>query len=162
MIHSKRLNIDIPVQVEKKLYSFADTGSFIRYQVKDNKIPVGYVDLKDTKQGCNVMFIRNQNPDLYSGFGKLADRIEVEHCLNNKKEHPYIYSEAMIGTLIKHYKRGKRFINESVNMYLGCVLQNLKKGEYIRTGFLGTQEMFMPDELVQHYTKIIKKAPLLK
>ena len=162
MIHSVRLNTEIPVQVTSKTYFLNEFGTFTRYTVKDNHIPVGYVDLQDTEHGCHVMYIKNQNPDLYKGFGKVADQIEVEHCLKRDIEKPIIKSEAKFNTHIMHFKRGKRFINEGINTFLQDLVENLSKGERCLTNFLGKQEMFMPQNLVNMYMEIIKKAPLLR
>ena len=162
MIHSIKQNIDIPVQVTSKSEVIAGMGNFIRYQVKDNRIPVGYVDLHDTLNGCYVLYIKNQNPALYKGFGKIADQIEVEHCLNRGIKNPVIKSEAKFNTHIMHFKRGKKFVDKRVNIFLQELLNNLQKGEKVFTNFLGKKEMFMPQELVKKYIEIIKRSPLLK
>ena len=162
MIYSKLLQTNIAVQIESKRFTPKDYGMFTRYQVKDNKIPVGYVDLQDTKDGCYVMYIKNQNPELYSGFGHIADQIEVEHCLKRQILHPHIESEAAMGTLIQHYKRGKRYIDETINKYLEGIVKHLQKGEQIYTGQFGAQKMFMPQDMVQRIIENIKKHPLLK
>ena len=57
---------------------------------------------------------------------------------------PYIHSVAAINTHIIHYKRGKRFINEGLNIYLDNLMKNLQKGERVMTEFLGYQKMYMP------------------
>lgn len=162
MIHSLKLNADIPVQVTSKNVMLPGLGNFTHYEVKDNRIPVGYVDLNDTPRGCYVLYIKNMNPDLYKGFGKIADQIEVEHCLKRNIEYPLITSVAKFNTHISHFKRGKRFIDEGVNVFLQTVVENLKKGEKVITSYLGCQAMYMPQDLVNKYMKIIKKAPLLK
>ena len=162
MVYSVKLNTEIPVQVTSKSYYLKGLGNFTRYTVKDNRIPVGYVDLQDTKHGCYVMYIKNQNPKLYKGFGKTADQIEVEHCLKRYIDKPVITSEAKFNTHITHFKRGKRFIDEGINIFLKDLIENLSKGEQYLTGFLGAQKMFMPQNLVKKYMEIIKKAPLLK
>lgn len=162
MVHSIKLNAEIPVQVSSKTHFLNEFGNFTRYTVKDNRIPVGYVDLQDTQRGCYVMYIKNQNPDLYKGFGKVADQIEVEHCLKRYIEKPIIKSEAKFNTHIMHFKRGKRFINEGINIFLQDLVENLSKGERCLINFLGKQEMFMPQNLVNKYMEIIKKAPLLR
>ena len=161
MIHLRKQNIDVPVQIETYRQSIKDWGTFTKYRVKNGKIPVGYVDLQDTERGCRVMYIKNQLPELYSGFGKLADQIEVEHCLNRGIKNPYIESVGAIGTLFQHFKRGKRFINEALNVYFQYVSENLKKGEKVSTECFGDQQMFMPQNLVQECIERIKRNPLL-
>ena len=162
MVHSIKLNTEIPVQVTSKSYFLGEFGNFTRYTVKDNRIPVGYVDVQDTPHGCYVLYIKNQNPTLYKGFGKVADQIEVEHCLKRNIETPLITSEAKFNTHIAHFKRGKRYINEGINVFLRDLIEKLSKGENYLTDFLGIQKMFMPQNLINKYMKIIKKAPLLK
>ena len=162
MVYSIKLNTEIPVQVTSKNYFLNEFGNFTRYTVKDNRIPVGYVDVQDTPHGCYVMYIKNQNPKLYKGFGKTADQIEVEHCLKRNIETPLITSEAKFNTHITHFKRGKRFINEGINVFLQNIIDNLCKGEEYLTNFLGMQKMFMPQNLVNKYMEIIKKSPLLR
>jgi hypothetical protein len=61
-----------------------------------------------------------------------------------------------------HFKRGKKFVDERVNIFLQEILNNLQKGEKVLTNFLGKKEMFMPQELVKKYIEIIKRSPLLK
>ena len=162
MIYSRKIGQHIPVNVTSENHRIKGYGSFIRYTIKDNRIPVGYVDLQDTKNGVYVCYIKNLNPDLYSGVGKLADQIEVEHCLKNNKKNPYIESTAQVGTLLQHFKRGKRFIDEGVNVFLNEVLKNLQKGERVYVGFLGNAKMFMPQNLIQKCMEQIEKHPLLK
>ena len=161
MIYKKQLHTFIPVQVEVQRHQIEHWGELVRYKDKDNKIPVGYVDLKDTPNGCEVLYIKNLNPDIYSGFGRIADQLEVEHCLQRGIKKPDIISEAVIGTLMQHFKRGKRFIDESINIYLKSVLDSLQKGEFFSTNALGKQPMYMPQSLIEEYIEKIKKNPLL-
>ena len=162
MIHSIKQNIDIPVQVTSKSQSICGLGTFTRYEVKDNKIPVGYVDLQDTPRGCHVMYIKNQNPKLYKGFGNVADQIEVEHCMKRYIESPIITSEAKFNTHILHYKRGKKFVNEGVNVLIQDIIEHLKKGEQVMTNYLGASKMYMPKNMINEIREKIKIAPLLK
>jgi len=158
MIYSKRLNTNIPIQVYANTQYIQGFGKFIHYQVKDKCIPVGYVDLKDTPKGAYVLFIKNQNPDLYSGFGLIADQIEVEHCLNKGIRQPEIMSEAALSSHIQHYKRGKRFVDKWVNKLVKVLV---RQNEIIDTSFIGAVKMFMPKSMVKKYIGIIKKDPLL-
>ena len=160
MIHVRRENINVPVQIEKYQQNIEGWGTFTRYRVKNGRMPVGYVDLQDTERGCHVMYIENQYPNIYSGFGNLADQIEVKHCLDRGIKSPYIESEALVGTLFQHFKRGKRFLNEEINAHLQKILKNLKKGERISTEHFGKQAMFMPQKMVQECIEKMKKNPL--
>ena len=162
MIHSIKQNTDIPVQITSKSQFILGLGNFTRYEVKDNRIPVGYVDVQDTPRGCHVLYIKNQNPNLYKGFGKIADQIEVEHCMNRYIESPMVTSEAKFNTHILHYKRGKRFVNEAINVFIQDIADHLKKGEQAMTNYLGVQKMYMPINLLNEIKERIKIAPLLK
>ena len=82
---------------------------FTKYGVYCGISPVGYVSLVDNDKGVWVEYIKNYSPDRYSGFGKIADQIEVEHCLNRGLKKFDILSESTPSTLVYHYKRGKRF-----------------------------------------------------
>lgn len=161
MIYSKRLQSYIPVQVESKSYSLGQFGTFTKYIVKDNNIPVGYVDVKDTFNGINVEFIMNQNPELYSGFGKIADQIEVEHCLKRGLRNFSIVSEAALNSHALHYLRGKRFYSQKAEAEVKRVIAETPKGQMFNTKFLGKIGMYMPQELIKKYIEIIKKTPLL-
>ena len=165
MIYSIRQHKEVPVTITKKVqYIDEQFGDLTRYSVYDDsmRIFVGYVDLQDTKNGVNVTYIKNQQPNLYKRFGHLADQIEVEHCLKRGIEKPDISSVAALGTHVMHYLRGKRFINEKVNAYIASLTKNLQKGERVTTGFLGYQKMYMPINMINEIKEKIKICPLLK
>ena len=166
MIYSVAQHKEVPITITKD-YCFYDDGSkeSIRYDVYagTNKIEyVGYLKLEDIKNGVKVSYIENQNPNKFRHFGQVADQIEVEHCLKRGIENPYICSVAAINTHIKHFKRGKRFVNEGINVYLNSLLKILKKGEHIKTGYLGENKMYMPVNLVNEIKNKIKINSLLK
>lgn len=163
MIYSKRLQSYIPVTVQKVSQSVLPYfGTFTKYMVKDGKIPVGKVDLRDTMSGVYVEYIENMNPQLYSGFGTIADQIEVEHCLNRGMSYFAIRSEAGLNSHALHYLRGKRFEIDSVNEEVKRIIDSTPPGQKFDTRRLGQQPMFMPLELIDKYLEIIKKCPLLK
>lgn len=161
MIYSKVLQNYIPVNITTKQYNINQYGTFTRYLVKDKKIPVGYIDLKDTANGVYVEFIQNQNPELYSGFGKLADQLEVEHCLKRGLTEFNIESEAALNSHALHYLRGKRFYSQTAEKEVKRVIAETPKGQIFNTKFLGKIRMYMPKELIKKYMEIIKNAPLL-
>lgn len=163
MIYSKKLQTYIPVTVER----IAQTpiqyfGLFTQYIVKDGKIPVGKVNLKDTFFGVHVEYIENMNPQLYSGFGKVADQIEVEHCLNRGLDYFEVVSEAGLNSHALHYLRGKRFNLEQNNETVRKIIESTPPGQKFDTQKLGNIKMYMPWELIEKYIEIIKKCPLLK
>ncbi len=161
MIYSKKLQTFIPVNIEKKVHNLQDFGNFTIYTVKDNKIPVGKVHLTDNQQGVKVEYIENMNPQLYSGFGKLADQLEVEHCIQRGLTNFQITSEAALNSHALHYLRGKRFYSEYAEQEVLRVIKETPKGEQFYTKFLGKVRMFMPQELIEKYLTIIKKNPLI-
>lgn len=166
MIYSVLQHKEVPVTVSKKVMFVDDEfGYMTRYNVDDasgRKINIGYVDLKDTKEGVKVLYIKSHYPNLYKHFGQVADQIELEHCLDRGIDNPYIYSVAALGTHVLHFLRGKRFINEEINIYLNQLTENLQKGEKIITGFLGYQKMYMPIKMINEIKEKIKINPLLK
>lgn len=162
MIYSVKLQKEVPVSVESSFYDLRDFGKYTRYVVKDKKIPIGYIDLQDIENGVNVLYIKNNYPDLYKRFGYVADQIEVEHCAKRGLTSPYIKSVAAVGTLMQHFKRGKRFIDESINVFLEHILPKIKSGESANIGELGMQPMYMPYSLIQKYKNIMKRTPLIK
>ena len=165
MIYSILKQQEIPVFIQKQIET-ADNGidEITRYDVYDNTdgTHIGYVNLEDTKNGVKVRFIRNQRQDLYKRFGHLADQIEVEHCLKRGIEKPYIQSVPSQNAYIQHFLRGKRFVNEGINIYLDNLTKNLLKGEKIITGFLGYKKMYMPVNMLNKIKDNIKLNPLLK
>jgi len=165
MIYSLLQKKEVPVSIVKQTQFINDEiCDMTRYSVYDDaqKKFVGYLDLKDTKNGAKVLYIKNEEPKLYKQFGQLADQIEVEHCLKRGIDKPYIHSVAARDTYIKHFLRGKRFINEGINIYLDYLTKNLVKGEKIMTDFLGCQKMYMPINMINKIKDKIKRNPLLK
>ena len=165
MIYSISQHKEIPVTIAKQMIPINDGFPDItRYNVFDDtqKMFVGYVDLIDTKNGAKVHYIKNEEPKLYKHFGYLADQIEVEHCLKRGIDKPYIHSVAARDTYIQHFLRGKRFINEGINIYLEYLTKNLVKGEKVMADFFGWQRMYMPINMINSIKENIKKNPLLK
>lgn len=163
MIYSKKLQSYIPVTVQQvSKTTIPYFGNFTKYMVKDGKIPVGEVKLVDTLCGVKVDFIQNMNPQLYSGFGTIADQIEVEHCLNRGLSCFEIKSEAGLNSRALHYLRGKRFEDEEVNEEVKKIIESTPAGQKFDTAKLGPQRMFMPWDMIEKYLEIIRKCPLLK
>lgn len=168
----------IPVTISKQEYQTRDLQKFTHYIVKNGTIPIGHVNLSDTPNGVLVSFIRNYSPEKYSGFGTIADQIEVEHCLKRGLKNFKITSEASLGSHIHHYKRGKRFStitdkkqsaklldmfkSTDVNKIINYIIKFSPEGKEINTSFLGSVPMYMPQKLIKKYIDIIKKHPLIK
>lgn len=161
MIYSKRLQRYVPVSIQSSSQFIRGFGNFTKYLVKDGKITVGKVDVTDTMDGIKVDYIENMQPQLYSGFGKLADQLEVEHCMKRGLGYFNINSEAALNSHALHYLRGKRFYSEEAEEEVKRVIAETPKGERYNTRFLGKIRMFMPQELIDKYIEIIKKNPLI-
>ena len=165
MIYSISQHKEVPVLIDRKnIFIDEEFGEIVRYNVYDDacKTYIGYVDLKDTANGAKVLYIKNDEPKLYKHFGQLADQIEVEHCLKRGIDKPYIHSVPARETYVKHFLRGKRFINEGVNVYLDYLTKNLIKGEKVMADFLGRQKIYMPINMINNIKEKIIKNPLLK
>lgn len=163
MIYSKRLQTYVPVTVQQVgRTNIPYFGVFTKYMVKDGHIPVGKIDLRDTIGGVHVEYIENMNPQLYSGFGKIADQVEVEHCLKRGLSFFDILSEAGLNSHALHYLRGKRFESDEINEKVKKIIDSTPAGQKFDTAFLGKVRMFMPYDLIEKYLDIIKKNPLLK
>ena len=162
MIYSKRLNDYIPVKIETQTHKFGNNETFTRYLVKDNRITIGRVDLIDTANGVEVQYIENYHNQLYSNFGKIADQLEVEHCLKRGLDKFEINSYGSLNSHALHYIRGKRFFADEVNNKLAKIIANTPKGEKFDTKFLGKQKMYMPLDVIKKHLSNIVKNPLLK
>lgn len=138
---------------------------------------VGSVSVIDKKNGIWVDYIRNFKPRQYSGFGAVADQIEVEHCLNRGLDNFKILSEATPFSLPYHYNRGKRFGiiedifdkafllekygTQNINNIMENLLKKFKVNEIHEEMALVNIPMYMPKELIDKYLLIIQKYPLL-
>jgi len=178
MIYSKLSQTFKPVSVHKKTYAISDFGTFTKYTVHDGRIMIGYVDLKDTEKGVVVEMIHNNHPELYSGLGKIADQIEVEHCLDRGLNIFTVESEAALNSHAVHYLRGKRFSEitdlkkksqlierfgtANANKIVENIIKTTKKGKEFVTTFFGRIPMYMPKDMIQVILENIKKNPLLK
>ena len=148
--------------------------TFTKYGVYCGRTPVGYVSLTDKENGVWVDYIRNYAPERYCGFGKIADQIEVEHCLNRGLKNFEILSESTPASLAFHYKRGKRFdyiddawekifLKQKYGTFnVNVIIERmLKQNPFPNTSDIGKVPMYMPQDLIKKYIDIIKKYPLL-
>ena len=162
MIYSKVLKTNVPVKILKESKLVGDYGTITKYVIKDNKIPVGYVNIHYIPDGIEVMFLKNMYPNLYSGVGKIADQIEVEHCLNRGLKNFKIISSANFNSHALHFLRGKRFVSEAVNENVKSIIEKTPKGCAYDTTSIGRVAMYMPLELINKYVQKIKTSPILK
>ena len=162
MIYSKKLSQYIPVKILKgKSCNIPQWGVFTQYMVKDGSIPVGKINILDVKNGIKVDYIENMNPQLYSKFGQLADLVEVNHCIERGLVDFEITSNAGLNSHALHYLRGKRFKSADVENKIKKVIETTPEGEKYNTKFLGEVAMYMPKELINKYTEMLKKKPLI-
>jgi len=161
MIYSKKLQTFVPITVESNSFYIPGHGNVTKYVVKDGKIPVGHINLRDIPEGVFVSFIQNQYPELYSKFGQIADQIEVEHCLKRGLNNFEIRSEAALNSHALHYLRGKRFDDKKAEEKIREIIANTPKGTLYNTKSLGSIAMYMPKNLINKYVEAIKKNPLI-
>ena len=168
----KRIEAKPNVEVLEKDAS----SSYTKYGVYCGGNPVGCVSVIDKDYGVWVDYIKNYYPKKYNGFGKIADQIEVEHCLNRGMDKFEILSDAIPTSLAYHYKRGKRFYyieDASVKTNLrkkygtfnvNVILERLlKKCQHPNIGEIECcVPMFMPKDLIKKYIDVIKRYPLLR
>ena len=118
-----------------------------------------------------VDYLQNNNENLYSGIGKLADQIAVEYCLKRGIK-PNIISAAEPNSLAAHYKRGKRFLpfDKECTYYERYkdidpneLIKNLlKETKKIDTSDLHGFYTYMPKDLIKYYLLQIIQNPILK
>lgn len=170
----------VPVWVETSPPKFFNGRTMTEYCIKHEHFTAGYVHLIDIPKGVFVSFIENYMPERFCGFGKIADQIEVEHCLNRGLDRFEIVSDAALNSHAYHYTRGKRFGSAKergksfqnmllarfqttdLNKIVERIIRETPKGETFSTSFLGSIPMFMPQKLIKKYLEIIKRYPLLK
>lgn len=123
--------------------------------------------------------LQNNNELKYAGIGKAADQVAIEYCLKEGLT-PNIVSLADTGSLIAHYKRGRRFFkikkNDIFSDYEGIMskygtndpnkiietlLADQPKGSWIDCTDLYQLYMYMPQEIIQKYLNKIKEHPIL-
>ena len=161
MIYSKKLQSYIPVQINISKENISGYGQITKYTIRDKAIAIGMVNLKDTITGVKVDFIENLYPQLYSGIGKIADQLEVEHCLKRNLSSFDIISYAALNSHALHYLRGKRFFSKEAEQKIQDIINSTPKGQQFDTRKLGIQKMYMPESLIQKYIEICKKNPLI-
>ena len=184
-IFSKITGTYVPVRIEKRIYGTDDIcPQLFEYNVYDKRKQVGFVRLHDTAEGCYVQFIKNERPKEYGDFGYLADKLEVQHCLNRGLERFEITSYADFNSHGMHYKRGKRFIgvaNEKqvkrfkelfndvngideksfgINEMVKYIVNHTPKGKSFNTWFLDQVSMYMPKNLIKKYIKELRANPI--
>lgn len=129
---------------------------FTKYTVKDNGgMPIGEVRLYDIPEGVWVDMIVNNRQSDFKGFGKLADIIEVQHCLNRGMNKFEILSTGNSNQVL-HYLRGKRFYNEEYNRMVEEIIKNTPKGQPYPT--LKPENMYMPQNVINNYISLLSNA----
>lgn len=120
-----------------------------------------------------VDYLENHNDSRYSGIGKLADKMTVKHCLDNKIK-PVVISIADWDSHVAHYKRGKRFLplvpdtraykffmdkygSADVNEILKKLVEKSElTGETVDISGWHPIPMYLPQALAQKYEKELK------
>jgi len=171
-------------------------GSVCSYYLFDKKakIELGYITIREERGNfadsalskdypeygiigarINIDFVENVYPDEYSGVGEVADQIALEHCI--KENMPLqIVSTAEKGSVIAHYKRGRKFFpvegrdalrfivefgtNDPNKIIEERIKQNPDNKNIYCDDILGTY-MYMPKEVVAKYLERIKENTIL-
>lgn len=139
-----------------------------------------YPELGIVGDRITIDYLQNNNDKIYSGIGKVADQIAIEYCLKEGLT-PNIISLADTGSLIAHYKRGRRYFKIEKNSPLTNYETFIKKygtdapnevikkrlkesqkyGRPVNCNDLAELYMYMPQEIIQKYLQIIKENPIL-
>lgn len=163
-----------------------DNAEMVTYNFWDGDKPIGFVQLEEhfhKKNGTScrpgillkdypkfgiegdrviVHMLQNFDEKTYSGIGKLADKVAIQHCLLHGIE-PNVVSEAAYQSHLAHFLRGKRFLpyrGEDFNKTFEQIAKTRVKGTHIDTSEYGTLLTYMPREMVQRLKAEVKNAPL--
>lgn len=128
------------------------------------------------------MSIRNNKQNEYGKFALLADKLEVQYCLDKNMSDFEIRSYADLNSHALHYLRGKRFEGEATpqqiqrfremfkwakiksfdyNTVVKYIIDHTPKGERFNTMFLKEIPMYMPQNLIQKYIRELLQNPLI-
>lgn len=183
IIFSKVKNEYIPITIKKKSFRLGGVISpYCEYYLYDKRKMVGVVQLLDKDYGCNVQYVENCKPKEYKHVGYLADKLEVQHCLERGLDIFEIRSQAANNSHALHYLRGKRFegiatpeqicnlkkIFGTVNLksfkydnVVKYIIDHTPEGLLYYTKFLEQIPMYMPQCLIQKYVRELTKHPLI-
>ena len=183
LICSKISGEYVPVSIKSRCIPASTYyPKFVEYNIYDRRKRVGCIRLSDTDYGCYVMSIRNNNTKEYGKFALLADKLEVQYCLDKEMPDFEIRSYAAENSHALHYLRGKRFEGEATpqqikrfremfkwariksfdyNTIVKYIIDHTPKGERFNTMFLKEIPMYMPKELIQKYVAELLKNPLI-
>lgn len=187
IILSKITGEYIPVKIKSRTNDAMQLWSKIwpketEYEIYDGRINIGHVYIADTNYGCYVQRIENKKPYEYGRFGYLADKTEVQYCLEKGMDTFEIRSQGALNSHALHYLRGKQFEGIATtdqirtfqymfpwakldsfdyNTIVKFIIDNTPKGEKFNTEFLGQIPMFMPQKVIQKYIKELIKNPII-
>lgn len=143
----------------------------------DTMLTQNYPELGIVGDRISIDYLQNNNNIIFSGIGKVADQIAIEYCLKEGIT-PNIVSMADIGSLISHYKRGRRFfkLEENTPRYRYFIreygtndpnkiieerLAKTPPGSWAECEDLKELYMYMPQDIIQKYLQRIKEHPIL-
>lgn len=173
----------IPVKIKSRTLDASTIyPKEIEYDVFEGRNHIGFVYLRDEPNGCYVQRIKNLKPEEFGKFGILADKLEVQYCMDKGLKDFQITSFAAENSHAVHYLRGKRFqgfANKqqidrfkelfkdadiksfNFNAMVKYIIDHTPKGERFNTKFLTAIPMYMPKELIQKYVQQLLKNPLI-
>ncbi len=160
-----------------KLLKENDKNEFLRLKFYDRFLLKNHEKQGITGDRIKILYLQNSDDSVYSGVGRLADRLAVEYCL--KQGLPLnIVSDADIGSYIAHYKRGKRYFvpekdsysreffiekygENNPNKIIEQLLSNhTGSGEKIDLHNWGALPMYLPHKIAEKYAEMSKFSPL--
>lgn len=146
----------------------------------DSALLDNYPELGIIGDRISIDYLQNNFEDLYGGIGKIADQAAIEYCLKNRMK-PNITSVADYNSHSAHYQRGRRFFEISKydkdidayefrdaygtlnpNKIIEERISQTPKGEKVDTKDLCGLYMYMPQNLINSYLRIIEKNPIFR
>lgn len=109
-----------------------------------------YPELGIIGERITIDLLQNNNETIYSGIGEVADQIAIEYCLKEGLT-PNIVSIAETGSVISHYKRGRRYFEIEKNTSLD------NPNEYGKDNCTKSYESFVSEYGTNNPNEVIEK-----
>ncbi|MBS4761068.1 MAG: hypothetical protein KHX03_10265 [Clostridium sp.] len=149
------------------------------FLIENSRLIDDFPELGITGDRISINYLQNNNEQLYSGIGNLGDQIAIEYCLKEGIT-PNIISAADLNSHAAHYKRGRRFFQiaksdkdidyyefkkvygtDDPNKIVEERIKETPKGQKVDTSDLCEIYMYMPQDVVERYLRMIKEHPVL-
>ncbi len=149
------------------------------FLIENSRLIDDFPELEIFGDRVSINYLQNNNEQLYSGIGNLADQIAIEYCLKEGIT-PNIVSAADLNSHAAHYKRGRRFFKidksdkdidyyefkktygtDDPNKIIEERIKETPQGQKVDTSDLCGIYMYMPQDVVKMYLRRIKEHPVL-